>query len=178
MARHVSWDTSFDSHNRSFGMLGNCRRKLDGLKKWTRREIAKIPRDQRHLATAHAAFHYFCKDWGFTPHPVQGLSREQMPSPKALADLMADLKANQVTAIFPEKESNPKILTTLTNDTGIHLGEPLIADGAGGTGYVEMMRHNVSAIVRRLKNRHPTSISVAYSKGRSSSCRHWPAASV
>ncbi len=129
----------------------NYRSRLDELEKWTRREIAKIPRDQRHLATAHAAFHYFCKDWGFTPHPVQGLSREQMPAPKALAELVAALKANQVTAIFPEKESNPKILTTLTKDTGIRLGEPLIADGTGGTGYLEMMRHNVNAIVKGLE---------------------------
>ena len=126
------------------------RAQLDELEKWTRREISKIPRDRRHLATAHAAFNYFCKDFGLTPHPVQGLNREQMPDPKQLAALVADLKTNHVAAIFPEKESNPKILTTLTNDTGIRLGEPLIADGTGGVGYVEMVRHNVTAIVKGL----------------------------
>ena len=126
------------------------RSELDELEKWTRREISKIPRDRRHLATAHAAFNYFCKDYGLTPHPVQGLNREQMPDPKELAALVADLKRNHVAAIFPEKESNPKILTTLTHDTGIRLGEPLIADGTGGVGYVAMMRHNVTAIVKGL----------------------------
>ena len=126
------------------------RSQLDELEKWTRREISKIPRDRRHLATAHAAFNYFCKDFGLTPLPVQGLNREQMPDPKQLASLVADLKRNHVTAIFPEKESNPKILTTLTHDTGIRLGEPLIADGTGGVGYLAMMRHNVTAIVKGL----------------------------
>ena len=126
------------------------RGQLDELEKWAKREIAKIPRDKRHLATAHAAFNYFCKDFGFTPHPVQGLNREQMPDPAELAVLVADLKKNQVAAIFPEKESNPKILKTLTNDTGIRLGDPLIADGTGGIGYVSMVRHNVEAIVRGL----------------------------
>jgi zinc/manganese transport system substrate-binding protein len=125
---------------------------LDGLENWSKREIARIPRDGRHLATAHAAFNYFCKDFGFTAHPVQGINREQMPDPQALATLVADLKKNQVMAIFPEKESNPKILQTLTHDTGIRLGEPLIADGTGGLGYVEMYRHNVSAIVKGLKS--------------------------
>ncbi|MES2922639.1 MAG: metal ABC transporter substrate-binding protein [Verrucomicrobiota bacterium] len=127
------------------------RGQLDELEKWAKREIAKIPRDKRHLATAHAAFNYFCKDFGFTPHPVQGLNREQMPDPNELAALVADLKKNHLAAIFPEKESNPKILKTLTNDTGIRLGEPLIADGTGGIGYVAMVRHNVETIVKGLR---------------------------
>jgi zinc/manganese transport system substrate-binding protein len=126
------------------------RGELDELERWTKREIAKIPRANRHLATAHAAFNYFCADYGFTAHPVQGLNREQMPDPKKLAELIADLKKHQIGAIFPEKESNPKILGTLTEDTGIRLGDPLIADGAGVTVYADMIRHNVTAIVAGL----------------------------
>ncbi len=124
--------------------------RLDQLEKWTRQEISKIPRDKRHLATAHAAFAYLCKDHGFKSYPVQGLNREQIPSPKKLAELIAELKTNQVTTVFPEKESNPKILKTLTADTGIRLGEPLIADGTGVTSYENMVRHNVTAIVKGL----------------------------
>ncbi|RYD22619.1 MAG: zinc ABC transporter substrate-binding protein [Verrucomicrobiaceae bacterium] len=126
------------------------RKQLDDLERWTKREVAKIPRDERHLATAHAAFNYFCKDFGFTAHPVQGLNREQMPDPKELASLVDTLKKEQVVAIFPERESNPKILKTLTNDTGIRLGDPLIADGTGVKSYQEMVRHNVTAIVKGL----------------------------
>ncbi len=126
------------------------RAKLSELERWTKREIAKIPREKRHLATAHAAFNYFCKDYDFTAHPLQGINREQMPDPQRLAELIADLKKNQVGAIFPEKESNPKTLQTLTHDTGILLGDPLIADGVGTTDYETMMRHNVNAIVKAL----------------------------
>ncbi len=123
---------------------------LDELERWSKREIAKIPRDKRQLATAHAAFNYFCKDFGFTAHPVQGLNREQMPNPNQLANLIAELKTSHVAAIFPEKESNPKILQTLTHDTGIRLADPLIADGVGVTSYDAMFRHNVETIVRAL----------------------------
>jgi zinc/manganese transport system substrate-binding protein len=128
------------------------RAKLDELQRWSKREISKIPRDRRQLATAHAAFNYLCKDFGFTPHPVQGLNREQMPDPKQLSALISELKNSRVTAIFPEKESNPKILQTLTHDTGIRLAEPLIADGVGVKSYEEMMRHNVTVIVKALGN--------------------------
>lgn len=126
------------------------RTKLDELERWTRKEVARIPRDKRHLATAHAAFGYFCKDHGFEPIPVQGVNREQMPDPKKLAALIAELKEHKVGAIFPEKESNPKILQALTKDTGIQLGEALIADGSTAESYEAMVRHNVSAIVAGL----------------------------
>ena len=126
------------------------RAKLDELDRWTRREIARIPRERRHLATAHAAFGYFCKDHGFEPIPVQGVNREQMPDPKKLADLIAELKEHRVGAIFPEKESNPKILQALTRDTGIKLGGALIADGSTAESYEAMVRHNVAAIVAGL----------------------------
>jgi zinc/manganese transport system substrate-binding protein len=126
------------------------RAKLDELDRWTRKEIARIPRDKRHLATAHAAFGYFCKDHGFEAIPVQGLNREQMPDPKKLAALIAELKEHQVGAIFPEKESNPKILQILTKDTGIKLGGSLHADGSGVESYEAMIRHNVAMIVAGL----------------------------
>ena len=126
------------------------RAKLDELDRWTRKEIARIPKARRHLATAHAAFGYFCKDHGFEAIPVQGLNREQMPDPKKLAALIAELKEHDAGAIFPEKESNPKILQVLTKDTGIKLGGPLYADGSGVESYEAMIRHNVATIVAEL----------------------------
>jgi zinc/manganese transport system substrate-binding protein len=127
------------------------RSRLDDLERWTKKEVARVPKERRHLATAHAAFNYFCKDFGFIAHPVQGINREQMPGPKELAKLISELKEHQVAAIFPEKESNPKILQTLTKDTGIKLADPLIADGVGVASYEEMVKHNVSAIVTALR---------------------------
>lgn len=131
------------------------RHELDDLERWTKREISKIPRDNRHLATAHAAFNYFCRDFGFTAHPLQGLNREQMPDPAELATLIQTLRDEHVAAIFPEKESNPKILKILTEDTGIRLADPLTADGTGVHSYAEMYRHNVSAIVNALGSPPP-----------------------
>ena len=126
------------------------RAELEELDRWTRKEIAKIPKASRQLATAHDAFGYFCKDYGFTAFPVQGVNREQVPSTAELGELINDLKEHQVGAIFPEKESNPKILSTLTKDTGIKLASPLIADGTTVDTYAEMVKHNVNAILQAL----------------------------
>jgi zinc/manganese transport system substrate-binding protein len=126
------------------------RARLDDLERWAKREIARIPREKRQLATSHAAFQYFCKDYGFASFPLQGINREQMPAPAHIAKLIAEIKKNHVAAIFPEKESNPSILGALTRDTGVSLGEPLIADGANTPSYEAMVRHNITAIVKAL----------------------------
>jgi zinc/manganese transport system substrate-binding protein len=125
--------------------------KLDDLEKWVKRELVQIPKDRRKLATAHAAFQYFCDAYGFDSYSIQGVNREQMPDAVKLAKLISELKEQKVAAIFPEKESNPKILQSLTKDTGIKLGGELVADGRGMTSYEEMMRGNVEVIVSALK---------------------------
>lgn len=126
------------------------RARLDELERWVRGQVARIPRDRRLLATTHSAFNYFCADYGFTPFSVQGLNQEQDPSPATLAKLVTDLKQHRVSALFPEVETNPKLLSVLTRDTGIRLGKPLIADGTNSPTYESMVRHNVTAIVEGL----------------------------
>lgn len=126
------------------------RGELEELDRWVRKEIARIPRNDRKLATAHDAFAYFCKDYQFMAFPVQGVNREQSPDSLELATMIGELKRNHIVALFPEKESNPKILATLTTDTEILLAEPLIADGTNVNTYAEMVRHNIKAIVAAL----------------------------
>jgi zinc/manganese transport system substrate-binding protein len=126
------------------------RETLDELERWARARLATIPKNQRQLATTHAAFNYFCSDFGFTALPIQGINREQSPAPAELAKLIAELKDKKVAAIFPEKESNPKLLEVLTRDTGIRLGNALIADGTNSATYETMVRQNVETIVSGL----------------------------
>jgi len=126
------------------------RETLDELERWARLRLVTIPRDRRQLATTHAAFNYFCSDFGFTSLPVQGINREQSPDPTELANLIATLKRKHVVAIFPERESNPKLLGVVTRDTGIRLGAPLIADGTNSITYETMVRTNIETILAGL----------------------------
>lgn len=126
------------------------RLQLDALETWARREIARIPKARRQLATNHAAFNYFCRDFGFTAIPLQGLNREQEPDPKKTAKQAEQLQKSGVIAIFPEREANAKILAALINQTNIRFGQALIADGMQTPSYEAMMRHNVQIIVDTL----------------------------
>ncbi len=136
---------------------GNARQylaKLDGLDRWAKTEIAKLPRDQRKLVTSHDAFQYFARDYGFTIYPIEGVSTEEEPSSKKISDLIAIIKQQGVKAVFFENAQNPKVIAEITKQTGAAVGGELYADGLGigdAATYDGMFRHNVTTIVEALK---------------------------
>jgi zinc/manganese transport system substrate-binding protein len=125
--------------------------RLDGLSSWAKRELSRVPRQNRVLTTAHAAFGYFCREFGFKSLPVAGLSQEAVSS-QYLSEAIAQIKKNGVRTVFPEKTANPKALDSIVASTGVRRGTALIADGSasGVTSYEAFVRHNVSAIVSGL----------------------------
>ncbi len=124
------------------------RKKLNKLNSWIRREIIRIPRSDRKLATAHASFGYFCDEYGFQSVAVKGINKGSPPSAVELAEIIRTIKTQGIKAIFPERRSNPKALQTLSKETGVKIGGVLIADGADS--YIKMMRHNVNTITAAL----------------------------
>ncbi|NIP97854.1 MAG: zinc ABC transporter substrate-binding protein [Akkermansiaceae bacterium] len=97
------------------------------------------------MATAHAAFAYFCNEYRWRMLAVQGLNREQVAAPGFMAEVGKVIRKEKIRAVFPEQRSNPKALRTLEETVGIRVGPPLIADG--GDSIDAMFRHNVKAIV-------------------------------
>jgi len=128
--------------------------KLADLDRWAKRKVAELPRDERKLVTSHDAFQYFSKDYGFKVYAIEGVSTETEPSNRHIADLIDEIKKQQVKAIFLESMLNPKVSTEITKETGAKIGGTLYADGLGdgdGSTYDGMMRHDVSTIVDALK---------------------------
>jgi len=128
--------------------------KLDELQKWTKAELAKLPRDKRKLVTSHDAFQYFARDNGFTIYAIEGISSADQPSSKKVGDIIAVIKSQGVKAIFPESIENPKVMQEITRETGVKTAPELYADGLGegeASTYEGMYKHNVSTIVEALK---------------------------
>lgn len=126
---------------------------LDALKRWAAVEMARVPRDRRKLVTSHDAFQYFARDFGFTIYPIKGVSSDDEPSSKKVAELIAIIGKQKVKAIFPESIENPKVMAEITRETGVKVAGKLYADGLGenevGT-YDGMYRRNVNTIVSAL----------------------------
>ncbi len=127
---------------------------LEELQRWARREVAELPRDRRILVTAHEAFQYFAREFGFRNLAIEGVNSESEPSNRHVAELIDRMKKENVKAIFVESTLNPKVTEEITRETGAKIGGILYADGLGkgeaGT-YAGMIRHNVSTIVEALK---------------------------
>jgi len=126
---------------------------LDALKKWAKSELSKVPREQRKLVTAHNAFAYFAKEFGFEVIAVAGLNQEQNTTPQEEARTIETVKKAGVRAIFPETNTGGKAVDALSAATGVHLATPLISDGNGtgkDAGFEGMIRHNVTAITQAL----------------------------
>jgi ABC-type Zn uptake system ZnuABC Zn-binding protein ZnuA len=127
---------------------------LGELQKWARQRIAELSRDKRKLVTSHDALQYFAKEYGFTVHPVEGLTPSEQPASRQVAELLTTIKNQRVKAVFSEDTVNPKVLKQITAETGAVMGGQLWVDGLG-TGeaatYAGMFKHNVNTIVEALK---------------------------
>lgn len=130
-----------------------ARQRLTEVKNWAQQQIAQIPKANRKLVTAHAAFGYFCKEYGFKSLPLLGLSREDEASPKYIAEAVKAIRDNNIRAVFPEDQANPKVIAEITRETGVKVAKPLIADGTSqnASTFDAMLRYNVGTIVEALK---------------------------
>lgn len=128
--------------------------RLEVLDDWVRAKISELPRDKRKLVTNHDAFGYFARDYGFTVMPISGMSKNDQPGSKNVADLIAKIKEAHVKAVFSEDVANPKVIQEVTRETGAKFGGDLLSDGlgTGDAGTVEgMFRRNVTTIIEALK---------------------------
>lgn len=127
--------------------------RLEQLQRWARSELAKVPRNQRKLVTAHNAFAYFAKEFGFEVIAVAGLNKEQNNTPQELAKTIEAVRESGVQAIFPEQNASEKTVRSIATTTQVKVAEPLISDGNGvgkNAGFEAMIRHNVTAITTAL----------------------------
>jgi zinc/manganese transport system substrate-binding protein len=128
--------------------------KLEALSKWSRLQVARLPKSQRILVTSHDALGYFAKDYNFVILPVQGISTTEQPSSQKVQRLIHQIKDKHIKAVFAENIENPKVLEQITKETGAKIGGKLHADGLGtdaASTYEGMMRSNVTTIVEALQ---------------------------
>ena len=128
--------------------------RLSKLEKWVKAKVAELPRDRRKLVTNHDSFGGFAEEFGFEVYPITGLTKNDQPGARKVAEIIGVIREQGVKAIFTEDTENPKVIGVITRETGVKLGGSLLADGLGAkpNDTVEaMFRHNVTTIVEALK---------------------------
>ncbi|MBL4887612.1 MAG: zinc ABC transporter substrate-binding protein [Flavobacteriaceae bacterium] len=123
--------------------------------------IETLPEEKRILVTAHDAFNYFGKEYGFNVVGLQGISTATEAGVQDVQRLSKFIIDKQVKAIFIESSVPRRTIEALEEAVKargheVVIGGSLYSDALGDAGTVEgtytgMFRYNVNKIVNALK---------------------------
>lgn len=93
--------------------LGSYLKELEETDTYIRNRAAELPEGQRVLVTAHDAFQYFGKAYGFEVRGLQGISTDTEAGTADVSDLANFIVERQIKAIFVESSVPPKTIEAL-----------------------------------------------------------------
>lgn len=123
---------------------------LEELDDEFREGLADCERDV--IVTSHAAFGYLAAAYGLRQIALSGLSPEAEPSPRALEDLVTEVREVGATTVFFEKLASPRVAQTVAREAGVATAvldplEGLTQDElAAGEDYFSVMRSNLRTL--------------------------------
>lgn len=103
-----------------------------------------------NLVTSHNSFGYLARRYGLTQVGITGLTPEDEPKPRDLADVTTFVEENAVGTIYFETLVSPVIARTVAAETGARTAvlDPIegLTDESAGADYLQVMRANLAAI--------------------------------
>lgn len=133
---------------------------LEDLHTYVTEQAETIPEEQRVLVTAHDAFNYFGRAYGFEVRGLQGISTQTEASTADVQELADFIAERQIPAIFIESsvpKRNVEAVQAAVRAQGfdVVIGGELFSDAMGDPGtpegtYIGMVRHNIDTIVSAL----------------------------
>jgi len=134
--------------------------KLDQLDAFIRRQVARVPAQQRVMITAHDAFEYLGRRYGLEVHGLQGVSTVTEAGVSDIQQLADFIVKRRIRAIFveasvPRRAMDAVIAAVRARGWNASVGGELFSDAAGRPGtpegtFVGMMEHNIRTIVNGL----------------------------
>lgn len=134
---------------------------LRALDDWVRERTGELAPDERILVTAHDAFGYFGRAYGFEVHGLQGISTASEAGTADVRRLVDFIIREEVPAIFVETSIPRRTVEAVqkavrSKGAEVEIGGSLFSDAMGTAGtpegeYPGMVRHNVNTIVNALR---------------------------
>lgn len=123
--------------------------------------IETLPKEKRILVTAHDAFNYFGKAYGFEVVGLQGLSTATEAGVQDVQNLSNFIIEKNIKAIFVESSVPRRTIEALqaavnSKSHHVEIGGTLYSDALGNAGtaegtYIGMFKYNVNTIVNALR---------------------------
>lgn len=126
---------------------GQYIKKLSGLDEKYKSGLGSC--EIRDAVASHAAFGYLSKRYNLNVVNIAGLSPEEEPSPKKIAEIAKFVRSKNIKYIFFETLVSPKIAETIAREAG---AETLVfnpieglteGDLASGKNYISLMEENL-----------------------------------
>lgn len=129
---------------------------LDALDAEIRAAWQPIPVEQRKVITSHDAFGYYAHAYGVRFLAPQGVSTDSEASAKGVAQLVRQIKQEQIKALFVESISDPRLIEQIGRETGVKPAGELFSDSLSDTsgsapGYLAMMKFNTNALTQAVQ---------------------------
>jgi manganese/zinc/iron transport system substrate-binding protein len=133
---------------------------LENLSDYVKDQVRRIPEGNRVIITAHDAFSYFGKAYGFEVRGLQGISTVSEAGTADVRELAEFITERKIPAIFIESSvprKNVEELQAAVESRGfaVEIGGELFSDAMGDWGtfegtYVGMVTHNIDTLVESL----------------------------
>jgi ABC-type Zn uptake system ZnuABC Zn-binding protein ZnuA len=127
--------------------------RLDGAMK---ESFATVPRSKRKLLTYHDGYAYFAREYGWQVVGAIQSSDFEDPTPREVADLVDQIRAEKVPAIFGSEVFPSPVLAQISRETGVRYVDQLRDDdlpGAPGEpqhSWIGLMRFNYQVMTETL----------------------------
>ncbi|MCH5200814.1 MAG: zinc ABC transporter substrate-binding protein [Oscillospiraceae bacterium] len=141
--------------------LASYTERLEELERYIGAKTSELDGEQRVLITAHDAFGYFGRAYGFTVMGLQGVSTAAEAGTSDVSRLAAFIAENRIHAVFIETSLPVKSIEALqeavrSKGFETRLGGALYSDslGDGRSGedsYIAAFKHNIDVMVDGLK---------------------------
>ncbi|MFT3984659.1 MAG: zinc ABC transporter substrate-binding protein [Lachnospiraceae bacterium] len=141
--------------------LNTYLKELEETDTYIRDRAAELADSQRVLVTAHDAFQYFGKAYGFEVRGLQGISTDAEAGTADVSELADFIVERQIKAIFVESSVPPKTIEALqaavaAKDFDVAIGGELYSDSlgdakSGADTYILTVKANIDTIVDALK---------------------------
>ena len=120
-----------------------------------REMVARLPKNRRTVVTSHDAFLYFGLDYGINFLAPQGLSTASEASAQDVARLITQMSAKDISAIFVENITDPRLIQQIAKETGATVGGTLYPGALSGPDgpaptYLKMISHNARKLTSAL----------------------------
>jgi manganese/zinc/iron transport system substrate-binding protein len=133
---------------------------LEALHDYVKQQASTLPEEKRVIITAHDAFNYFGRAYGFEVRGLQGVSTATEAGAADVQQLADFIAERRIPAIFVESSVPPRSIEALkaavqSRGFDVSIGGQLFSDALGNPGtpegtYTGMVKYNIDTIVAAL----------------------------